>query len=61
MIKTQIIKQEGKPIAVVLDYKAYIKLKGQVQDLKDYSEAVNAEKETKKLTSLAAVKRKLKL
>jgi len=27
MIKTQIIKEEGRPIAVVLDYKKYMKLR----------------------------------
>lgn len=32
MIKTQIIKEDGKPIAVIMDYKEYLTLKEKAQD-----------------------------
>jgi hypothetical protein len=61
MIKTQIIKEEGRPIAVVLDYKKYMKLREMAEDQADYKEAVIAEKQSKKLTSITAVKNRLEL
>ena len=61
MIKTQIIKEEGMPIAVILDYKKYMKLRETPEDQADYKEAIVAEKHSKKLTSITAVKNRLEL
>jgi hypothetical protein len=61
MIKTQIIKEEGRPIAVVLDYKKYMKLREMAEDQSDYKEAIVAEKHSKKLTSITAIKNRLEL
>jgi len=36
MIKTQIIKEEGRPIAVIIDYKKYMKLREMAEDQSDY-------------------------
>jgi hypothetical protein len=56
MIKTQIIKEEGKPIAVIMDYKDYLELKEKAQDRVDYTEAIIAEKETKSLMPIDKIK-----
>lgn len=39
MIKTQTIKEDSKPVAVILDYKEYLRLKGTEQDKVDYNSA----------------------
>ncbi|MBF0556804.1 MAG: hypothetical protein HQK96_20000 [Nitrospirae bacterium] len=56
MIKTQIIKEEGKPIAVIMDYQDYLKMKEMAQDRADYAEAIISEKETKSLTPINKIK-----
>ena len=61
MIKTRIIKEEGRPIAVVLDYKKYMKLREMAEDQADYKEAIVAEKQSKKFTSITTVKNRLGL
>jgi len=61
MIETQIIKQGKKPVAVILDYNEYRKLKEIQEEYEDYHEAVNAEQSTKKLHSNDEVKKKLGL
>ena len=52
MIKTQIIKEEGKPVAVVMDYREYVEMREKARDMEDYEDAVTAEKETKHLTPI---------
>ena len=51
MIKTQIVKQNNKPVAVVLDYKEYMRLKEIEQDRKDYASALQVKSKNKKWTS----------
>jgi 3-methyladenine DNA glycosylase Tag len=48
MIETRIIRKEKKPVAVILDYKEYLKLKEIQEEYEDYNDAVKAEKTTKK-------------
>jgi PHD/YefM family antitoxin component YafN of YafNO toxin-antitoxin module len=59
VIKTQIIKENNKPIAVIMDYEEYKRLKEAEEDRKDYSSAVEAKKSTKKWTTNAEMKKKL--
>ena len=61
MIKQQIILENNKPKAVIMDYKEYLKLKEMAEDKSDYYDALEAELRTKKLTSITDVKKKLKL
>jgi endonuclease V-like protein UPF0215 family len=58
VIKTQIIKEEGKPVAVVMDYREYVELREKALDKEDYDDAVTAEKETKRLTPIKKVREK---
>jgi hypothetical protein len=51
MIKTQIVKENDKPVAVVLDYKEYLRLKEIEQDRKDYYSAVQVKMKNKKWTN----------
>jgi hypothetical protein len=48
MIKTQIVKQNDKPVAVILDYKEYVRLKEIEQDRKDYASALQTKINNKK-------------
>ncbi|MCK4662149.1 MAG: hypothetical protein KAT68_04745 [Bacteroidales bacterium] len=48
MIQAHIIKQENKPIAIVLDYKEYLRLKEIEEDKLDYFAALEAKYENKK-------------
>lgn len=61
MIKSQIIKQGQKPIAIILDYKEYLKLRELAQDKEDYKQAIMSLKKSKKLYSHKEVKEKLGL
>ena len=51
MIKTQLIRQSKKPIAVVLDYEEYKRLKEIEQDSEDYLSAHSVKLENKNWTS----------
>jgi hypothetical protein len=51
MIKTQIVKENDKPVAVVLDYKEYLRLKELEQDRTDYYSALQVKMKNKKWTS----------
>ena len=44
MIKTQIIKEDRQPVAVILDYQEYMRLKGVEQDKLDYYSALEVKK-----------------
>ncbi len=59
MIKTQIIKENKKPIAVILDYAEYLRLKEIEQDRRDYYSAIETKRKTKKWTSHKALKETL--
>lgn len=61
MIKTQIIKEKNKPIAVIMDYKEYLKLKEAEEDKKDYYSALETKLKNKKWISHQDLKRKLGL
>ncbi len=47
MIKTQIIKEDANPIAVILDFKEYKRLKEIEEDRNDYLDEVNTKKSNK--------------
>lgn len=61
MIKTQIIKEDEKPVAVVLDYEEYKRLKSIEQDKDDIASATQVKDNNKKWTSHADLKKKLGL
>ena len=48
MIKTQLIKQSNKPIAVILDYDEYKRLKEIEQDKEDYFSDLKIKRSNKK-------------
>ena len=47
MIKTQIIKEDNNPIAVILDYNEYLRLKEIEEDRIDYNTALKIKEENK--------------
>ena len=61
MIKTQIIKEDRKPVAVILDYKEYVRLKEIEEDRGDYFSALDVKKKNKKWTSHRDLKKTLGL
>jgi len=61
MIKTQLVKQDNKPVAVVMDYKEYLRLKEIEEDQKDYYAALEVKKNNKKWKSHADLKKELNL
>lgn len=48
MIKKHIIKEGGKPVAVILDYKEYMELKTMAEDKADYYSSIETKRKTKK-------------
>ena len=56
MITQNIIEQDGKPVAVILDYAEYISLVERAQDREDYTEAVQAKQAPTNWTDHATVK-----
>ena len=60
MIKTQIIKEDRKPVAVVLDYKEYVRLKEVEKDKIDYYSAFEVKRKNKKWTSHKDLKKTLR-
>jgi len=61
MIKTQIIKENEKPVAVVLDYEEYKRLKSIEQDKNDIASALKIKQQNKTWTSHADLKKELEL
>lgn len=61
MIKTQIIKEDSKPVAVILDYKEYLRLKDIEQDKFDYYSALEVKKKNKKWVSHKDLKKEFGL
>ncbi len=51
MIKTQIIKEDNRPVAVILDYKEFVRLKDIEQDKIDYYSALEVKKKNKRWTA----------
>ena len=61
MIKTQILKEGKKPIAVVMDYKEYKRLKEIEEDKADYLSALEVKLKNRKWKSHAQLKKELGL
>jgi hypothetical protein len=61
VIKTQIVKENNKPVAVIMDYKEYLRLKEIEQDRKDYYSATRTKAVNKKWTSHEDLKKELGL
>lgn len=61
MIKTQIIKEDNKPVAVILDFNEYKRLKEIEQDKKDYYSALDVKRKNKKWASHKDLKKELGL
>ena len=61
MIKTQLIKQSKKPIAVILDYNEYKRLKEIEEDKEDYYSALKTKLENKKWFSHSEIKKEFGL
>lgn len=61
MIKTQVIKEKNKPIAVILDYKEYLKLKEIEEDRIDYYSAIETKLKNKRWAEHKDLKKKLGL
>jgi hypothetical protein len=61
MIKTQIIKEDNKPIAVIIDYFEYKRLKDSEEDRNDYLTAVKIKKQNKKWIKHEDLKKELKI
>ncbi len=59
MIKTQIVKEGKQPIAVVLDYKEYIRLKQIEEDKSDYISAIEVKLKNVKWKSHDQLKKEL--
>ena len=61
MIKTQIIKEDSKPVAVILDYNEYVRLREIERDKADYYSAIEVRNKNKKWTSHTDLKKALGL
>ncbi len=61
MIQPHIIEQGNKPIAIILDYEEYQRLKEIEEDKLDYFAALEAKYESKKWTKHEDLKKKLGL
>jgi hypothetical protein len=61
MIKTQIVKEGKKPVAVVMDYKEYKRLKEIAEDKADYLSALEVKLKNKKWKSHAQLKKEIGL
>jgi len=59
MIATQIIKEGKKPVAVILGYEEYLRLKEIEQDRLDYDAAMKTKKTNKKWTDHEDLKKML--
>lgn len=59
MIKTQVIEEDGKPIAVIMDYTEYLKFLEIKEDRDDYYSAIETKLKNKKWVSHQEVKDKL--
>jgi len=59
VIKTQIIRENKKPVAVIMDYKEYVRLKEIEQDRRDYYSAAKTKAANKKWTDHEDLTREL--
>jgi hypothetical protein len=61
MIKTQIVKENNKPVAVIMDYREYLRLKEIAEDRADYYSAMEVKRKNKKWKGHEELKRDLRL
>jgi PHD/YefM family antitoxin component YafN of YafNO toxin-antitoxin module len=61
MIKTQIVKADDKPVAVIMDYQEYRRLKEIEEDREDYDAAVEVKTRNKKWKTHGQLKKELGL
>jgi hypothetical protein len=61
MIKTQLVKQDNKPVAVIVDYQEYLRLKEIEEDRNDYYAALEVKMKNKKWKSHTDLKKELNL
>lgn len=61
MIKTQIVREGRKPVAVILDYEEYLRLKGIAEDKEDYVTALNVKNTNKTWKDHDQLKKELDL
>lgn len=61
MIKTQIVKEQNKPVAVIMDYREYVRLKEIEQDKADYYSALKVKRTNKKWIKHHDLKKELGL
>ena len=61
MIKTQIVRQDSRPVAVIMDYKEYLRLKEIEEERKDYYSAAKVKMRNKKWKSHEDLKKELDL
>ncbi len=61
MIKTQIVKENNKPVAVIIDYKEYLRLKEIEEDRKDYYSGLRVKMKNKKWKTHEELKKELGL
>jgi hypothetical protein len=61
MVKTQIIRKDKEPVAVILDYDEYVRLKEIEQDAEDYRSATAVKEQNKKWTTHKNLKKNLGL
>ena len=61
MIKTQIVKEDNRPVAVIMDYKEYLRLREIEEERKDYYSASKVKMKNKKWKAHAELKKELGL
>ncbi len=61
MIKTQIVKSDDKPMAVIMDYQEFLRLKAIEEDKDDYYSALQVKMENKKWKTHEELKKDLGL
>jgi hypothetical protein len=61
VIKTQIIRQDRKPVVVIMDYKEYLRLKEIEEDKKDYYSAAKVKMRNKRWKTHTDLKKELGL
>ena len=61
MIKSQVGKKNNKPVAVIMDYKEYLRLKEIVEDQADYYSAAEVKRKNKKWKGHKELKKELGL
>ena len=61
MIKTQIVKEDNKPVAVIMDYREYIRLKEIEEDRMDYYSALQVKRKNKRWKTHDELKKELGL